>query len=331
MGKINIIAEIGVNHNGNLTLAKEMIDAAKNAGADIVKFQTFKAGNLSSSMAKMAKYQVKNLGCNISQKEMLKRFELTDNDYLELISYCSQKEIEFLSSPFDIESVNLLNKLGCQKWKIPSGQITDYPYLVRMARTLQPIILSTGMSTIKEIEQALRVLQRYGTKDITLLHCTSQYPTLYKDVNLRAMLTLKRYFNINVGYSDHTVGYEVPIAAVAMGASVIEKHFTLSRELEGPDQIASLEPEEFSQMVQSIRNIELSLGDGEKKPMPSELENIYIVRKSIVASQCIQKGDIFSEDNITTKRPGYGISPMRWDEIIGQTAKKNYTEDELIV
>ena len=328
--KVLIIAEAGVNHNGSVEIAKKMIDAAVYAGVDIIKFQTFKSEKLVTKSASKASYQEKNTGNSDSQLNMLKKLELSEDDHKVLKSYCEEKNIEFLSTPFDEHSIEFLDELGVRFWKIPSGEITNYPYLVKLARTGKPVIMSTGMSTISEIEEAMKVLQDNGANDIKILHCNTQYPTPFSDVNLNVITTLKDRFGIEVGYSDHTLGIEIPVAAVAMGATVIEKHFTLDRDMEGPDHKASLIPEELKAMVDSIRNVELALGKGEKKPTESEKENRIIARKSIVAKRDIHIGDVFTEDNITTKRPGTGISPMRWNEIIGKTASKHYIEDELI-
>jgi len=332
MNKVFIIAEAGVNHNGDVNLAKKLVDVAKKAGADAVKFQTFKAENLVSKSAKKADYQVENTGNNESQYEMIKKLELSFDDFIELKKYCDEKEIMFLSTPFDDESIEFLNNLGIEIFKIPSGEITNLPYLRKIGKLRKKVILSTGMADLGEIEDALDVLINSGTKkeNITVLHANTEYPTPFEDVNLKAMQTISCAFDVAVGYSDHTMGIEVPIAAVAMGARVIEKHFTLDRNLEGPDHRASLEPDELKAMVSAIRNIEKALGNGLKKPSRSEKKNIEVARKSIVAKRDIKKGEKFSEENLTVKRPGNGISPMRWDEIIGKTAQKDYKEDELI-
>lgn len=330
MGKVLIIAEVGVNHNGNLNIAKQLVDVAKDAGADIVKFQTYDVNAISSKMAEMAVYQKKNTGRTNSQKKMLSEFALSHEDFMELADYCRKKGIEFLSTPFDIPSIRFVQTLDCNRWKIPSGEINNYPYLVEIAKTNKDIILSTGMSTIEEVENAVRVLQSNGSAKILLLHCTTQYPTPFEDVNLRAMLTLKEKFGVEVGYSDHTKGIEIAIAAVAMGAVVIEKHFTLDRNMQGPDHKASLEPDELKKMILSIRHIEKAFGTGEKKPAEIEKENIKIARKSIVAKCDIQAGDILTEKNITTKRPGNGINPMQWTNVIGTSAIRDFVEDELI-
>ena len=329
MSKTLIIAEIGVNHNGNVDTAKKMIEVAKECGADIVKFQTFNTDALTSKFAKMAEYQKKNIGEEKSQKDMLKSLALSYDDFRELADYCKEVGIMFLSTPFDIGSVHFLNSLQ-DIWKIPSGEITNYPYLVEIAKTKKKIILSTGMCTMDEVEASLKVLKNNGATDITLLHCTTDYPAPLESVNLKAMLTLKEKFDCPVGYSDHTKGIEVSVAAVAMGAKVIEKHFTLDRNMPGPDHKASLEPSELKELVDAIRNVEKALGDGNKKPTESELQNRNIARKSIVALKPIKKGELLSEDNLTTKRPGNGVSPMRWNEIIGTKAHRDYEEDELI-
>ena len=329
MNKTLIIAEAGVNHNGDINLAKRLVDEAKKAGADIVKFQTFIPEFLASKNASMAEYQKDNLGENDSQLSMLRKLSLGYDSFVELASYCKKVGIRFLSTPFDIQSIAFLNALQ-DTWKIPSGEITNYPYLVEIAKTHKSVILSTGMSTLDEIESALNVLKDNGTCDINLLHCNTQYPTPYSDVNLRAMYTLKNKFGLKVGYSDHSQGIEVPIAAVALGAEIIEKHFTLDRNMEGPDHKASLEPSELADMVRAIRNIENALGDGEKRVTESERANIYVARKSIVALTDIKKGDVFSDFNITTKRPGTGISPMKWKSVIGTVAIRDFQKDELI-
>ncbi|WP_456034378.1 N-acetylneuraminate synthase [Roseburia inulinivorans] len=330
MKRTLIIAEAGVNHNGSLNVAKKLAISAKEAGADIVKYQTFNPDALSSKYAEMAQYQKKNMGQTKSQKEMLSRLTLTHDEFIQLARFCDEIGIKFLSTPFDIQSIDFLNELGCDIWKIPSGEITNYPYLVHIAETKKKIIMSTGMSTLTEVVSALDILRSNGATDIQLLHCTTQYPTPYSAVNLKAMLTLKSETGCEVGYSDHTNGIEIPIAAVAMGAVIIEKHFTLDRNMEGPDHKASLEPGELKQMVDSIRHIEEALGDGKKKPADIELSNINIARKSIVAKKFIKRGEVLSEENITTKRPGNGISPMLWTSVLGTNAIRNFEEDELI-
>ncbi len=329
MSKTLIIAEAGVNHNGDIHLAKKLIDTALEAGCDVVKFQTFKVDSLVSSAASLADYQKQNTGKDESQKEMLSRLSLSYADFEALKHYCDEKGIEFLSTPFDIDSIHFLDNL-VSFWKIPSGEITDYPYLVEIAKTHKKVILSTGMSSLDEVEAAIKLLQSNGAGEISLLHCTTEYPAPFNSVNLRAMNTLKEKFDIPVGYSDHTKGISVPIAAVAMGATIIEKHFTLDRNMEGPDHKASLEPDELKEMVDAIRNVEKSLGDGIKVIQDAEAKNKSVVRKSIVAKTDIKKGDIFTEYNITTKRPGAGLTPMKWPEVIGKKATKNYTVDEMI-
>ena len=327
-----IIAEAGVNHNGSIDLAKKLIDVASASGADAVKFQTFKADNLATKKAQKAVYQKENTDKEESQFDMLKKLELNIEAHKELISYCSNKKIIFLSSPFDHESIELLNDLGLEILKIPSGEITNLPYLRHIGKLNKRIILSTGMSNIDEVKSALNILINSGTKksNITVLHANTEYPTPMEDVNLRAMLTIGKELDINFGYSDHTLGIEVDIAAVAMGASCIEKHFTLDCNMEGPDHKASLEPNQLKAMVMAIRNIELALGGSVKKPSKSEIKNMKIARKSIVAKTKIKKDDILNEKNLTVKRPGTGISPMKWDEVMGTKAIKDYNADELI-
>ena len=322
-----IIAEAGVNHNGSLEIAKKLVDSAADAGVDIIKFQTFNSKNLVSKSARMAEYQQKNTGHDESQYAMLKKLELSVKDHLELIRHCNERGIRFFSTAFDMESIDFLHSLHMGLWKIPSGEITNYPYLKKIASYQEPVILSTGMCNLEDIKASLDVLLKEGCKkeDITILHCNTEYPTPYSDVNLRAMLEIEKKFGTKVGYSDHTNGIEVPIAAVAMGASVIEKHFTLDRGMEGPDHKASLEPEELKKMVESIRNIESALGTGHKVVSPSEKKNIEIARKSIVAARDIAKGEILSENNLTVKRPGNGISPMRWNDVIGSAAVRDFS------
>ncbi len=329
MNRVYIIAEAGVNHNGKLDLALKLVDIAKSAGADAVKFQTFSADRLVTKTASKADYQKQSTDKSQTQFEMLKTLELSQSDFIRLKEYCDQCGIEFLSSPFDVKSIYFLNDL-VKRWKVPSGEITNFPYLVAIAKTGKPVILSTGMSTLSDIECAVGVLRKYGTDDIILLQCNTQYPTPYEDVNLNAILTLKNQFNLAVGYSDHTLGIEVPIAATAMGASVIEKHFTLDKKMEGPDQKISLEPDELIKMVRCVRNVEKSFGDGKKEPSVSERENINIVRKSIVATKNIKRGETLTEENLTTKRPGNGISPMEWKHVLGQKAIRNFVADELL-
>jgi N,N'-diacetyllegionaminate synthase len=327
-----IIAEAGVNHNGSTDFAYKLIDVAVEAGADAVKFQTFKAENLVSKTAQKAEYQKQITDASETQFDMIKKLELDVDTHKSLIKYCHKKDIMFLSTPFDHDSIDLLNELGLGIFKIPSGEITNLPYLRHIGALGKQIILSTGMSTLTEVGDALTVLVKAGSKkeNITVLHANTMYPTPMEDVNLNVMKTIQKEFGVSVGYSDHTLGIEVDIAAVAMGASIIEKHFTLDKTMDGPDHKASLEPEELKTMVVAIRNIEKALGGCEKKPSPSESINIDIVRKSIVASSSIPEGEILSEKNITIKRPGNGISPMAWDKIIGTVATKDYQMDDLI-
>lgn len=329
MGVI-IIAEAGVNHNGSVEIAKEMINEAKKAGVDYIKFQTFVPEKLVSKFAKKAEYQEETTGKDNSQLEMLEHLTLTYDDFRELKDYCDFLGIGFISTPFDLESIDFLEEMNMDFWKIPSGEITNYPYLKAIAKTGRKIVISTGMCEIFEIEEAINVLKKNGAGEITILHCNTEYPTPFEDVNLMAMQNIKDIFKMPVGYSDHTLGIEIPIAAVALGASVIEKHFTLSQDMEGPDHKASLNPEQLRQMVSSIRNVELGLGDGIKKRTASEEKNLVAARKSIVAMKSISKGDLFSEENITIKRPGNGISPMRWEEILGKKSTRNYIADQLI-
>lgn len=327
---IMIIAEAGVNHNGNLQTAKALVDAAAEAGADAVKFQTFQAEKLVCKNAEKAAYQKDTTDASQSQYEMLKKLELTKQMHLELKEYCSLKKIQFLSTPFDIESMRFLLELDIPLIKIPSGEITNYPYLKAAAQSEKDIILSTGMSTMQEVRSAVETLRNNGAGNITVLHCNTQYPTAMQDVNLRAMLAMKEQLGVSVGYSDHTEGIEVPVAAAALGASVIEKHFTLDRDLEGPDHKASLERHELKKMITCIRNIEQALGNAEKRPSPSETENITVVRKSIVAAAAIHRGERFTEENLTAKRPGTGISPMRWTEVVGKISDRDYEPDDMI-
>jgi N,N'-diacetyllegionaminate synthase len=327
-----IIAEAGVNHNGSIDLAYKLIDVAVESGADAVKFQTFKAENVASKNATKAEYQKQTTDVSESQFNMLKKLELDLEAHKALIAYCKEKDIIFLSTPFDHESIDLLSDLGLQIFKIPSGEITNLPYLKQIGLLSKQVILSTGMSTLEEVGDAINVLTNAGTskENITVLHANTMYPTPMEDVNLNAMLTIQKEFGIAVGYSDHTLGIEVDIAAVVLGASIIEKHFTLDKTMDGPDHEASLEPEELKVMVSSIRNIEKALGSSQKKPSPSESSNIKAVRKSIIANQNIKKGDLLTDKNIAVKRPGYGISPMKWEELIGTAASKDYNADELI-
>lgn len=331
MQRTFIIAEAGVNHNGDIEIAKKMIDAASAAGADAVKFQTFKAERIVSINAPKAEYQIENTNNTESQYQMLKKLEIDKETHLELMEYCKEKNIMFLSTPFDIDSVHMLMELGIEIIKIPSGEITNLPYLREVARQKKKVILSTGMSNMQEVKEAVDIIRQNGSEDITVLHCNTQYPTPMEDVNLRAMISMREELELPVGYSDHTQGIEVPIAAAAMGATVVEKHFTLDKTMEGPDHKASLEPDELSEMVKAIRNIEKALGDGNKNKTESEKDNLSIVRKSIVAACRIEKGELFTEKNLTVKRPGNGISPMKWDEIIGKVSDKTYEVDEVIV
>lgn len=328
--KTFIIAEAGVNHNGSFELAKQLVDKAVWAGADCIKFQTFNSKNLVSKNAQKAEYQKKTTDSSESQLEMLKKLELSKEEFIELRDYCNQKGIMFLSTPFDLESIDFLASIGVKTWKVPSGEITNYPFLRAIGKRKESVIMSTGMCTIDEVYDAVNVLKSFGTTDITLLHCTTEYPAPYDSVNLKAMLTLQNEFGFKVGYSDHTNGFEIPVAAVAMGAAVIEKHFTLDKNMEGPDHKASLEPEELKQMVQSIRNVEVALGDGIKQPSDAEKKNISIARKSIVAACDIKQGEVFTENNLTAKRPGNGISPMQWNNVLGKKAVKDFSEDETI-
>lgn len=336
MGKhVLIIAEAGVNHNGSIEIAKQLIDKAVDAGADIIKFQTFKAEKLVSKSAKQADYQKRNIGATAddSQLNMLKKLELSAEDHELLIEYCNNRGIRFFSTAFDLDSIDYLHSLHLGLWKIPSGEITNYPYLRKIAKYQEPTIVSTGMCEMDDISAAIEVLKNHGLErdKITILHCNTEYPTPYEDVNLLAMKTIENHFHVNVGYSDHTRGIEVPIAAVALGAVVIEKHFTLDRNMEGPDHKASLEPDELKEMVSSIRHIEKALGASEKVVSDSERKNMVIARKSIVAACPIKKGDLLTENNLTVKRPGNGINPMRWEEILGTTAVKDFDEEDLIV
>lgn len=327
---VYIIAEAGVNHNGNVELAKKMVEVAKKSGADAIKFQTFKAEQLVTTRLQKAEYQQKTTDKSESQLEMLKKLQLTQAEFIELKSCCSQIGIEFLSTPFDLESLEFLHHIGLKRWKIPSGEITNLPYLIKIAETKLPVILSTGMATMEEVAEAINVLKKNGTVEMSLLHCTTEYPTPYNDVNLTAMNTMQREFSMPVGYSDHTMGIEISIAAVAMGATIIEKHFTLDRNMNGPDHQASLEPDKLREMVEAIRHVEEAMGDGIKQPAQSEIKNIHVARKSIVAKNSIAKGGILTEENLTVKRPGSGISPMKWFEVLGSKALRNFEEDELI-
>ncbi|MDE6499674.1 MAG: N-acetylneuraminate synthase [Rikenella sp.] len=340
MRRTLIIAEAGVNHNGSLDLARQLIDVAAEAGVDYVKFQTFRAERLVTRAARQAAYQSRNLGADpeeASQYEMLKRLELSPEDHYRLISYCEAKGVRFFSTAFDLESIAFLNTLGPDRkglslWKVPSGELTNFPYLRAIGRTGKPVILSTGMSTLDEIEAAIGALTRFGTprEEITLLHCTTEYPAPKDQVNLRAMETMRERFGLSVGYSDHTEGIEIPVAAVAMGATVIEKHFTLDRSLPGPDHKASLEPDELKTMVRQIRAVESALGNGTKEPASAERPNIPIARKSIVAARVIRRGDLFTEENLTAKRPGTGLSPMQWESVLGRPAPHDFEPDQPI-
>jgi N-acetylneuraminate synthase len=334
MNNVIIIAEAGVNHNGDINLAKQLVDVAVDAGVDYVKFQTFKSESLVAKFAQKAVYQIENTqNDSESQLQMLKNLELSESNHFELINYCKQKNISFFSTAFDLQSLDFLHQLDFKVVKIPSGEITNLPYLRKAAMLFNQVILSTGMSTEEEIHEALNIFLNAGlSKDsITILHCNTEYPTPMKDVNLKAMLAIQERFGVSVGYSDHTLGIEVPIAAVAMGAKIIEKHFTLDRNLPGPDHLASLEPVELKAMVSAIRNIEKAIsGSGKKEPSESERKNITIARKSIVAGKRIKKGEPITENNITTKRPGTGISPMKWDDIIGTIACQDFEVDDLI-
>jgi len=328
--RVMIIAEAGVNHNGSLDIAKQLVDKAKECGADIVKFQTADLKSLVSKNAEMADYQKENIGQEMSQQDMLKKLLLSYDEFKELKAYCESSGIKFLSTPFDLKSIDFLEELGCDLWKVPSGEITNLPYLEKIARTGKDVVMSTGMATLDEVGVAFKVLKENGAGEVTLLHCTTEYPAPIRDVNLRAMLTLMETFGCEVGYSDHTPGIEIPVAAVAMGATVIEKHFTLDQNMEGPDHKASLEPKELKEMVKDIRNVELALGTGIKEPSEAEMRNSAVARKSIIASRNIKKGETLTEDNLTTKRPGTGISPMRWYEVLGTQAIRDFEEDELI-
>ena len=330
--KTLIIAEAGVNHNGDINKAYELIEQASYSGADVIKFQTFKADKLLTHSAKKAEYQIKNTPEKESQHDMIKKLELSKEDHFKLIKHCKDFNIEFFSSAFDLESLRFLKELNLFRFKVPSGEITNLPYLKKIGSYKKPIILSTGMSDLDDIKNAMDVIELSGTpKDmITVLHCNTEYPAPKDEINLNAMLTIKKELGIEIGFSDHTTGIEISLAAVALGAKIIEKHITLDSSLPGPDHLASTEPEEFKCMVDSIRNIEVSMGDGIKKASKREMKNIQIARKSIVASKSIKKGDVISEDNITTKRPGIGISPMEWDKVLNTIATKDYQKDDLI-
>lgn len=330
--KTLIIAEAGVNHNGNLHEALGLVDAAADSGADIVKFQTFTADELVTPDAVKARYQKATTNTQETQLNMLRKLELSHSDHLTIIEHCQTRGIGFLSTGFDIESVNMLVGLGIDRIKIPSGEITNLPYLRHIGSLRLPIILSTGMTSLEEVRSAVQVLVAAGTRkdDLTILHCTTEYPAPMIDVNLQAMVTMQNEFSVNVGYSDHTLGFEVAVAAVAIGACIIEKHLTLDKSAAGPDHVASLEPNEFRDMSRAIRNIELALGDGLKIPRPSEMNNMTVTRKSLVAAGFIREGERFTSLNLAAKRPGSGLSPMLWDHVLGQEAKRDFASDELI-
>ncbi len=330
MNKVFIIAEAGVNHNGSFELALKLVDKAKEAGADCVKFQTFHSENEISRFAEKAEYQKENSNTAESQLDMVQKLELPFSDFVKLKAHCDKVGIIFLSTPFELDSVAFLDTIEMPFWKIPSGEVTNYPFLRAIAKTRKPVVMSTGMCEIDEIAAAIELLKANGTSKISLLHCNTEYPTPFEDVNLNAIKTLREHFGVEVGYSDHTAGIEVAIAAAALGATIIEKHFTLDKNMAGPDHKASLEPEELAAMVTGIRRIELAMGNGEKTVSHSERKNMDIARKSIVAKREIAKGEVFTEDNITTKRPGNGINPMQWNEVVGAIAKRDFREDELI-
>lgn len=327
---VKIIAEAGVNHNGDIELARQMVLKAKEAGVDYIKFQTFIPEKLVSKYAGKADYQKKTTDSSESQLKMLEKLALTQKDFVELKKYCDEVGIGFLSTPFDLESIDFLDQMDMDFWKLPSGEVTNLPYLEKIARTGKKVVMSTGMCEMQEIKDAIAVLEQNGAGEITVLHCNTEYPTPFSDVNLLAMQQMRETLKKAVGYSDHTVGIEVPIAAVALGAVVVEKHFTLDKQMEGPDHKASLEPQELKQMTDAIRNIEKALGDGVKKRTSSEEHNVAAARKSIVAKCHIQKGEVFTEDNLTVKRPGNGVSPMKWRAVLGKKADRDYQEDELI-
>lgn len=327
---VYIIAEAGDNHNGSVDLAFQLVDAALASGADCVKFQTFKTEEIISKKAPKAEYQKITTGESETQYDMVKKLELSFDDFVKIKDYCDEKQIHFLSSAFDLSSIHFLSSLDLPFWKIPSGEITNLPYLLAIAKTQKPVIMSTGMCELAEVQTALSILRDNGSPKITLLHCNTEYPSPFEDINLNAIKSMRERFNVDVGYSDHSVGIEVPIAAAALGATVIEKHFTLDKNMVGPDHRASLEPHELAAMVASIRNIEKAMGDGIKLPSSSERKNIAVARKSIVASRSIKKGEFLTDKNITAKRPGNGISPMRWFDVIGTLAKRDFEEDELI-
>lgn len=332
MSKVLIIAEAGVNHNGDMELAKKLVDAAADAGADYVKFQTYKTDALLLETAEKAGYQKKIMGESENQYEMLKKLELCENNHVVLIEHCESRNVRFLSSPFDLDSIDLIAKLNLDFIKVPSGEITNFPYIRKVGGAGKKILLSTGMSNLGEIEAALNLMVDSGADmdQISVMHCNTEYPTPPKDANLRAISTIQNAFNVKVGYSDHTLGVEAAIAAVSMGATVIEKHITLDKNMSGPDHMASMDPEDFKQFVQCIHNVEAMLGGGLKRPSQSEKKNITIARKSIVASKAISKGEPFGEGNLTTKRPGDGVSPMRWNDVVGKVAHREYSVDEKI-
>lgn len=330
MDSVMIIAEAGVNHNGDFNLAKQMVDAAKEAGVDYVKFQTFRPKKLVSKFAEKAEYQKETTGADESQLEMLQKLTLSDDNFIELKHYCDEIGVGFISTPFDLESIDFLETFDMDFWKVPSGEVTNLPYLEAVAKTGRKVVMSTGMCDVDEINEAVAVLEKYNVPEIVLLHCNTQYPTPFEHVNLKAMDTIAEKTGKAIGYSDHTQGIEVAIAAVAMGARVIEKHFTLDKNMEGPDHKASLDPVELKAMVSAIRNIEKAIGTGLKEPSPSEVANKAVARKSIVAGRAIKKGEMFSSENLTTKRPGNGISPMKWHSVVGEIAKRDFQEDELI-
>lgn len=325
-----IIAEIGVNHNGSVTIAKKMIDVAVEAGVDCVKFQAYKTENLVTLSAKKAEYQEENMKNSGSQYEMLKSLELTKEDFIVLKEYCNQKGVEFLATPFDFDSIDFLYQMGMKVFKIPSGEVTNLPFLRKIAKTKKKVIMSTGMCDLNEIEAAVEVLRDSGCPKVSLLQCTTEYPTKYSDVNLKVIENLRNHFHSSVGLSDHTNGIEISIAAVALGAEIIEKHFTLDKTMEGPDHKASIEPHELKALVQSIRHVEEAFGSSTKTPTSKELVNRNAARKSIVANCDIKKGTILTDENITVKRPGGGISPMQWDDVVGTIAMKDFSKDELI-
>lgn len=333
MKHVTIIAEAGVNHNGSVELAKKLVDAAAAAKVDYIKFQTFKSEGVVTKKAEKAQYQKETTGSEENtQLEMIKKLEIPYEGYLEIRDYCNKKGVKFFSTSTDPQSVEFLASLNMDMWKIPSGEVTNYPFLCKIASYNKPTIFSLGMSDMEMVRDAVKVLLENGLdkENLILLHCNTEYPTPFEDVNLKAMNAIEKEFGVKVGYSDHTLGIEVPIAAVALGADVIEKHFTLDRNMEGPDHKASLEPDELIEMVKAIRNIEKALGDGVKRITESERRNLIIARKSIVASRDIKKGESFTEENLTTKRPGDGISPMRWKEVIGKVAKRDFEEEEKI-